>query len=161
MKHLILSSLLLSSTAFAAPDPWCGKAAGKLEVRITSGDDFKIEDTDPDAVVKIANALCTTKGDDTMDGQTARKFHGELEAARERWSKRLGMTDEDWPDAVEYGRVMTSLRNMGTIDIDLEHRAYADLTPVEQYAAMRTNAGASGTPLLDHDYVADALGAKL
>jgi hypothetical protein len=161
LEVLLGSSLVLfaAGRAHAAPDPWCGKG-DNFRISITEGDHFRYnteadDSADPDALVSVVGALCYAGEDETV-----KQYHAQLEAARARWSKRLGMIDSDWADAVEYAQLETWRRRTSQIDLDLDHRAWSEYTPVEQFVALRRKTGTAAS-MLDHDYLADALGTKL
>ena len=173
MRHVWLIGTMLAlgaGHASASAPAWC-KGAGKekIDFDITNGNgDFKYKTdaddlADDDALTNIVGALCTPGPESDTDGAEAKKYHAELEAARTRWSKRLGMIDDDWVDAAAWAASdVGSRRGLDSyIKIDLDKRPWSSLSPVEQYAGITRGSGISGTAMLDYTYFADALGPKI
>src|SRR5437879_4032367 len=85
-----VTTLLATGAAAAAPPAWCKDAA------VASSDLQGLSSKDPREVIKtFVAAECAPSADTEM-------HRGEIEAARQAWSKRLGMVEADWADAVAY-----------------------------------------------------------
>jgi hypothetical protein len=99
------------------------------------------------------------------DDQTAKRA-SEIEAARQRWSKELKLTDADWADVADWyttgARFTTDLTSVRLRPSD-KNWAFSPLTPVEQFIAI-TNGIPNATSLSaysDRMYLVDALGPRL
>src|SRR5258706_16423953 len=83
-------SLVSSRPASAAPPAWCKNAKVEPpELKRLSSKDVR------DVIKTFVSAECAS----TPEVEAHR---GEIDEARHAWSQRLGMTEEDWADAVAY-----------------------------------------------------------
>lgn len=156
-------SVLDAAEAVAAP-AWC---AGAGEQRIDSSGyvEDAMKDEDPRNTLKnLVARLCRPDNED-------RARQKELEAARQRWSKRLDLTDGEWADVAAYATLGQGERMNGQVSIDTQgqemgigdslKRPWSGFDPIDQYAMLSIDAGASGDLALDKTYLADAFGNKL
>jgi hypothetical protein len=136
-----------ASAASAGSPAWCGNA--KLDAN--SSDVRNLSAKDPTQVVEaIVTVLCS--GSAEVDAH-----RGQAESARTAWSKKLGMKDADWADAVTYAA--DKHHDLGT---DLSAKGLAALTPIDQYVAIRNGfRDANSATISDELYATDALGAHL
>jgi hypothetical protein len=125
MKRLVitivggLASLHAARVASAAPPAWCKGAPGD------SPDLRKLSSQDAGEVIKtFVAAECSPTAE--IEDRRA-----EVEAARQAWSKRLGMTEADWADAVAYAGVQDY-----SIRAELSAKTLAAATPIDQYAVI-------------------------
>lgn len=141
-----ISALLvaLTTTAYAEPD-WCRPVEQKLmHGNVTDA----LTNPDPRrAIPSMLDVLCKSR-----KGSEEYARRPEVEAARQRMMKRLGMVEADWADAGEWaaehqGKLMSS-----SLDYDRK-KAWSALTPIEQYTAIVKDSDAS--------YYADAFGTGL
>jgi hypothetical protein len=165
MKHVysLAGSLVLTlaAVAHAGPDPWCGKLDRLASYSITTPAGAFKYNTDADDVVdntgleNVVEALCAP-------GPDAAPFHAQLEAARARWSKRLGMTDADWPDAFAFVNQDQYIRRGNEDHIEIgPRRTYSEMGALEQYKLLSYAPGSEGDPRRLRAYSADAFGARL
>lgn len=153
MKIMMVAAALAgwAQTAEARP-AWCQGDAGRGNLSITKSDgSFKYAtaaDDDSGSFTEIVNALCSS------DPQ-AEPFRAQLEAARARWSKRLHMTDADWNDALPFATEMQVFRVNLEIDLQKQHDAFSDMTPVEQFDAFKR------IDTLDQIHLADVAASHL
>jgi hypothetical protein len=124
MKTLVIvivcgvSSLITAGAAGAAPPAWCQGASADTP------DLAKLSSTDVRAVLKtFVSAACAP----TPEVEAHR---GEIEAARQAWSKRLGMAESDWSDVVPY----LATRSDYLIRAEPSTDVLATATPMDQYA---------------------------
>lgn len=154
----------LLAEAKAAP-AWC---AGAADQRIdTSGsieETFKDAEDPRNTLKNLVGRICKPDGE-------AREHQKELEAARQRWSKRLDLTEAEWADVADYATLGQGERMNGRVSINTNEqelgigdslkRPWSGLDPIDQYALLIVDSGASGDLSLDKSYLADAFGAKL
>lgn len=143
--------------AGAAP-AWCkGKAAS------ASYDLKNLSSTDPvEALEAYVGATCAPTPE-------ANANRAQIEAGRQAWSKKLGLTEPDWADVVDLlalgqsdrsnGRVV--LRGFDAGDGEALRRPWSGYDALDQWAMIAHGFGPSGDLALDHHYLADALGARL
>jgi hypothetical protein len=101
----------------------------------------------------------------------SRAHMAEIVAARDKWSKRLDLTEADWADVAAYATLGQGERMNGEVRINtmgqemgIGHslkRAWSSFDAIDQWAMINAGTGASGDLSLDKNYLADALGAKL
>lgn len=134
---------LVSGTALAGPAAWCkGAGADKPDMGDLSSKDahtvlkaFVAAECNPDAEVEAHRA--------------------EIEKARAAWSKRLGMSEGDWADAVEY----TGGRDYD-VKADMTTKKFVEMTPIDQWIAIgKAQGDIQGG--MDAFYVADIFDAKV
>ena len=134
---------LASGTASAGPAGWC-KGAGTDKPDM--GD---LSSKDADRVIK-AFVLAECSPDPEVEAHRA-----DIEKARAVWSKRLGMNESDWADAVAYSGVREY-----DIKPDLSTKNFLEMTPIDQWIAIGKAQGDIQGPM-DAFYVADVYDAKL
>lgn len=117
-----------------------------------------------------ANALAGLSAKDPVDvvrafvrvtclpNPSADSQRAEIEAARQAWGKRLGMTEGDWADAVAFHAA-----NKRTDELTVATTALTQATPLDQYAVIRR--AHEGAPeaysKLDALYAADMFEPRL
>jgi hypothetical protein len=94
---------LIATGAAAAPPAWCNGA------QVEAADLRGLSSKDPREVIKAFVAAECAPGDEAL------AHRGEIEAARQAWSKRLGMTEADWADAVPYAQTRADSFIQGTL----------------------------------------------
>lgn len=154
-----------SGTAAAADGPaWCAAIGNKS---IDASGDIKnaLDDREP------RNALRDLVGRMCKPDAEAKQRMADLEAARQKWSKRLDMTEADWADAAEYatlgqGERMNGQVRMNTMGQELGigdrlKRAWSSFDPIDQYVMIGAETLPSGDFAADHNYLVDALGGRL
>ncbi|HEX3764930.1 MAG TPA: hypothetical protein VHW23_39815 [Kofleriaceae bacterium] len=113
-------SLIAAGAAEAAPPAWCQGA------QVPSVDLHGLSSKDVREVIKaFVAAECAPSAE--ADAQRA-----EIEAARQAWSRRLGMTEADWADAVAYAQT----HDDHAIPAPLVARTLAAASPLDQYAVI-------------------------
>lgn len=139
MKRFLLAGATMLATtgaASAAPATWC------KEVKVDPGKLHALETKNPDDLVK---ALVSAECNPTSEIEAHRD---ELEQARAQWSRRLGMTEADWSDAVAY-----ATSQLSGIRAAMTARTLAAASPLDQYAVI-LKAGQPGEDM-DALYAAD------
>ncbi|HEY0191372.1 MAG TPA: hypothetical protein VGC42_09645 [Kofleriaceae bacterium] len=139
-------SLVLAQAAAAAP-VWCkGAQPGNADLRDLSS-------REPREVIK---ALVAAECAPTAEVESRR---GEVERARDAWSKRLGMTEADWADAVAYAQTSDDY----SIAVDVASKTLAAASPLDQYATiMKTQETSSTAPItMDAFYATDMFESSL
>jgi hypothetical protein len=112
--------LAVTGAAAAAPPAWCKDAAVESSsLKGLSSKDVR------EVVIAFVAAECG--GTEEADAH-----HGEVEAARQAWSKRLGMVESDWADAVAYAKT----QNDFAIQAELTAKTLSAATPLDQYAVI-------------------------
>src|SRR5262245_26885131 len=110
------SSLALASSALAAPPAWCkGAPAAQADLSRLSSTDLR------DVLTTFMSAACTPSPE-------AEAHRGEIEAARQAWTKRLGMVESDWADVVAYA----ATRNDYSIRVDPSTEVLSAAAPIDQ-----------------------------
>lgn len=132
-----VTSLIATGAAWAAPPAWCKDAS------VGSADLHGLSSKDVREVVKTFVAAECAPSAEVED------HRGEIEAARQAWSKRLGMTEADWADAVAYART----RDDFFVTADVSVKALAHATPIDQYAVIAKASESSSE--IDALYAAD------
>ena len=133
--------LAQADLASAGVPGWCKDASfdDNYDLRALSS-------RDPgEVVIAFARAVCKP-----TDEAAARR--GEIDRARQAWGKTLGMTEDDWADAVAYANV--GGRPAGP---ELSTKDLATFTPIDQYRAIDQGFSRNGTPFDDAIYLADAM----
>jgi hypothetical protein len=133
--------LALARTAAAAPPAWCKDAS------VGRPDLGRLSSKDAGQVIKtLVAAECAP----TPEVEAHRS---EIAAARQAWSRRLGMTEPDWADAVAYAAFEQSHRIEGTLSTEV----LASATPLDQYAIIAgvLPSSAQATREIDAMYAAD------
>ena len=102
---------------------WCGKHSFEAN----SADVNALKRSEPDYLVRtIATLLCSSSAD-------AVPVHSKAEDLRKEWSKKLGMVDADWADAVAF----IDNRDGNYPKVELSTKAIAQFTPMDQWWAIR------------------------
>jgi hypothetical protein len=157
MRTALVSSvlaLLLAAPAVAVAAPgWCKAAEEKVEETGNFEDVFTTDDP-RDAVWTLVATLCWPNGDQKAAA-------GKLEATRQAWSKKLGMSDADWADAAVWASRGQGDRNSPSLQKAAEGVPWSAWGPVDQYAGILNSRTGYSNMAIDPQYVADALGAKL
>jgi hypothetical protein len=141
------ASLALATSAAAAPPAWCkGVNAGPADVSRLSSTDVK------EVLKTFVSAACVFSPE--VDAHRA-----EIEAARQAWTKRLGMVEADWADAAAY----SVTRDDSTIRATPSSDVLAAAAPIDQYAIIaKVSEGDSETyAKLDTMYAADMFESNL
>lgn len=143
---------------------WCS-AVGQN--RLDSGGSLK-DATDGD---DPRNALRDLVARTCKPDAESKEHMGDLDAARKKWSARLDLTEEDWADVADYATLGQGERMNGKVRVntngqemgigDTLKRPWSSFDPIDQFAMLSAEAGASGDLALDFNYLADALGDKL
>ncbi|MBA3819484.1 MAG: hypothetical protein H0X17_11370 [Deltaproteobacteria bacterium] len=145
-SSVVLSGVLAASGTAAAEPAYCQALSGRV---MHTNPSEAVSNTDPRmAIWHIVGNTCNV----SPNTETAQRQR-EIEAVREKWSKRLNMTPADWKDAAEWASVETHMRGSLSMRVDPK-KAWSTLTPIEQFAAI-DDADANAL------YITDALGAKL
>src|ERR1044071_1576965 len=112
--------LTAGGLAAAAPPAWCKDAAPEASnlQGLASKD--------------IREVLRTFVAAECAPSEEADAHRGEIEAARQAWSKRLGMAEADWADAVAYAK----MQNDFSIAADLTAKQLSAATALAQYAVI-------------------------
>jgi len=132
-----VASLIATGAAEAAPPAWCkGAAVESPDLQALSSNDVR------DVVKAFVRAECAPTPE--VDAQ-----RGEIEAARQQWSRRLGMTEADWADAVPYA----ATRDDFFVTANVSVKSLGQATPIDQYLVIK-NAGESASEI-DPLYAAD------
>src|SRR5262249_55589665 len=148
---------------FAEP-AWCSGTGGK-RVDTSGGVKDAIADDDPrNALKDLVGRIC--KPDDE-----SKEHMQELEAARQKWSARLDLTEADWADVADYATLGQGERMNGQVRVNTNgqeigigetlKRPWTGFDAIDQFAMLSAEAGASGDLALDFNYLADSLGARL
>ncbi|HEY0479531.1 MAG TPA: hypothetical protein VGD37_18555 [Kofleriaceae bacterium] len=137
-------SLCAAGAASAAPPAWCkGASAERPDLQRLSSKDAR------EVITGLVAVECGTPPgpDDSGHGQIE-GHHAEIEAARQAWSSRLGMTEADWADAVAYAQTPEH-----SIAADVTSKTLAAATPIDQYAVIKqvNDPGADLDPLYATD----------
>lgn len=139
MKRFLLAGAAMLATtgaASAAPATWC------KGVQVDPGKLRALERKDPGDLIKaFVSAECNPTGE-------IEAHRDEIEQARALWSRRLGMTEADWSDAVAYATTQVA-----AIQPAMTARSLLGASPLDQYAVIL----AAGNPTADMDalYAAD------
>jgi hypothetical protein len=159
----IVTAFVFVPKAIAEPG-WCS-AIGQNRLDSSGSLKDATEDEDPrNALKNLVARMCKPDAE-------SKEHMQDLEAARQRWSARLDLTEEDWADVADYATLGQGERMNGQVRIntagqemgigDTLKRAWTSFDALDQYAMLSAEAGASGDLALDFNYLADALGAKL
>jgi hypothetical protein len=139
MKRFLLTGVLMLATteaAWAAPAAWC------KGVQVDPGTLRALERKDPGDLIK---AFVSAECNPTSEIEAHRD---ELETARAQWSKRLGMTEAEWSDAVAYATTQVYAIRAG-----MTAKSLAAASPLDEYAVIMK----ASEPTADMDalYAAD------
>lgn len=115
-----VSSLIASGTVEAAPPAWCkGAEPGRPDLAKLSSSDVR------DVLATFVAATCAP----TPEVEANR---GQIESARQAWTKRLGMVESDWADVVAY----LGTRSDDSIRVDPSNDVLSAATAMDQYAVI-------------------------
>lgn len=134
MKSFLVVAAL-AGAAHANPAAWCGGQTSSARFSIEANGAFRYNSerddlADVDAFANVVLASCS-------EDRVAVRYRRELEAARQRWAKRLQMRESDWADALPFAdQADASDRRKLRIDLPNKGFAVATLSPVYQYLAM-------------------------
>jgi hypothetical protein len=135
--------LLAASSASAGAAAWCKGA------KTDEADLLRLNTKEArDIVLAYVNVECAP----TPEVEAHR---AEIEAGRAAWTKKLGMVEADWADAVAW-----SQKNHDDLKADLSTKKLVDMTPIDQYAVM-FNAEDSSSGDFDAVYLGDVFDTKL
>ena len=143
-----LVCVAVTRPALAGVPAWCKDAS-------FASDRYDLKDLsakDPrDVVITFARATCAP----TAEADAAR---AEIDKARQAWSKKLGMTDDDWADAVAYAK-----SDYRSEKLEFSTKDLAAFTPLDQYKALTDGFPRPGgnPPFREPFYLADALDSRL
>ena len=130
--------------AAAGVPAWCKDAS-------FGSDRYDLKDLsakDPrDVIIAFAKASCAP----TPEAEAGR---AEIEKARQAWSKKLTMTEDDWADAVAYAK-----SDYRSERFEFSTKDIAAFTPIDQFKALTDGFPRPGgnLPFDDPFYIADAL----
>jgi hypothetical protein len=132
-----------TGVAAAAPPAWCkGANAESGDLRGLSSKDVR------DVLKAFVSASCAPSAE-------ADDHRGEIEAARQAWSKRLGLTEADWPDVVEY----VAAHDDYSIPAEVKTKTLASASPLDQYALILHGLDVQGK--MDTLYLTDMFETRL
>lgn len=138
-----VASLSLTGVAAAAPPAWCKGASAE------SGDLRGLSSKDVREVLKtFVAAECAPSAE-------ADDHRAEIETARQAWSKRLGLTEADWADVVEYAKVHDDY----SIPAEVKTKTLDSASPLDQYALIQHGLDVQGK--LDTMYLTDMFETRL
>jgi len=143
-----LAFVAATEPAVAGVPAWCkGASFG------SAGYDLKdLSATDPrEVVIAFAKATCTP----TPEAEAGR---AEIEKARQAWTKKLRMTEDDWADAVVYAN-----SDYRSEKLEFSTKDLAAFTPLDQYKALTDGFPRPGgnPPFREPFYLADAFEGRL
>jgi hypothetical protein len=134
-------------TASAELPKWCGKTDNKDLDKYALND---LKRTEADDVVRaIARTRCSSSAE-------LAPMQGQIDQARAAWGKKLGMTEDDWADAVAF----IDNRDGNYPKVDLSTKDMAQFTPMDQWQAIKNGLG-NDSVKGGAQYVTDALDSRL
>lgn len=145
MKRFVWAGVVMLATtraAGAAPATWCNG------VQVDPGELHALERKDPGDLIK---AFVSAECNPTREIEAHRD---ELEQARAMWSRRLGMTEAEWSDAVAYATTPVHAIRAG-----MTARSLAAASPLDQYAVILKAGDSTGD--MDALYAADMFEPRL
>jgi len=155
---LAAAALGVSATAHARP-AWCN-VDGIDDLRSYYHVDDVNSDDPHDALFAIVATQCSNDTRSTQAAEAADKAD-QIEAARKKWSKRLGMNDADWKDAAVWATHDQGDRNSPTLSLHDQKRAFSRYSPVDQYLLVLKGLPWDSRLETDASYLADIFGDKL
>jgi len=138
-----VTSLIGAGSAAAAPPAWCKGATPK------PADLSGLSTQDPKEVIR------TFVGVECAPSAEATEHRAEIETARAAWSKRLGMTEADWADAVAYADT-----DDYSIELKVATKTLATASPLDQYAFI-LNTATNTSAKIDTMYATDMFEGRL
>lgn len=150
MKQFIAIAVALVATARAAQaaPAWCKDASFDGDVDMSD-----LSSKDPsEVIVALAHATCAP----TDESRAQQK---EIDQSRAAWGKRLGMTDADWADVVDY----VATNEGRDIHVEFSTKDATRFTPLDQYKALTDGFPMPGgnLPFKDPLYVTDMFDGNL
>jgi hypothetical protein len=155
----VLSALLLLGSAAQAAPAWCPASSTKLSYNYMNIDELPTQKEAVWAIYHLVGATCNRDGNSTSQA-AAQKNAAQVDEIRARWSKSLGMEEQDWADAAEWALQGQSERHSPTMRPKNTKSPLAQFSAVDQYALM-VSGGLLGDSRVDLHYIADALGERL
>jgi hypothetical protein len=160
----LVTALGFATRASADVPAWCS-AIGNNRIEYVGDLKSATDAEDPrNALKDLVGKVCKPDAESTA-------HQAELDAAREKWSKRLALTEADWSDVAEYATLGQGSRMNGNVRLntgdqemgigDTLKRAWSAFDALDQYVMIGADSGASNDLALDHDYLVDALGSHL
>ena len=151
MKRVVMLCVITWAAAPRAASAdlpaWCGTASFEA----SSSDLNDLKRTDPDYVVRaLAKTRCSRSPE-------VAQHHASIDAARQAWGKKFGMVDADWADAVAF----IDNRDGNFPKVAYSTKLLAELTPMDQWRAIREGLELDGKRHADALYVADVLHGQL
>jgi hypothetical protein len=139
-------ALALASPVAAAPPAWCKGVTEPANLSQLSSTDIK------DMLRAFVRAVCVPTPE-------VEHHRGEIEAARQAWTKRLGMIEADWADVVGY----VPIRYDHSIRVDPSTDVLAGAAPIDQYAIIMRVVDLPREPYdkIDAMYAADMFESNL
>jgi hypothetical protein len=131
------------------PPSWCKGELSDHKIDISGGKDSAFKDDPTWAIYNIVGWMCHPDDD-------AKQMRPKFEEARQSWSKRLLMTDDEWADAATWASYSQSERANSALRIDGKP-AWSSLDGIDQYILLQNEIGKD----YDANYIADALDSKL
>ena len=160
MRNVLCGAILMALGAreASATPAWCNVDNKEAIKSSKTNVDFALSSEWENALNGLVFATCAPDNE-------AQKRAGEVEAARQAWSKKLNLKEADWADIADWAatgqRFSTSLTDLAAER--KQHYAWSKLTPIEQFIAVNTGIGTvgAGNGNSDIEYLLDALGPKL
>src|SRR5262245_53971760 len=135
--------LATSRVVDAAPPAWCKDAS------VEAGDLRGLSSKD---VREVLKSVAASDGSPIAQAQDHR---AEIETARQAWSKRLGLTEADWADVVDYAKIHDDY----SIPAEVKTKTLANASPLDQYALIQHGLDVQGK--YDTMYITDMFETKL
>ncbi|MFN0246679.1 MAG: hypothetical protein ACKV2T_07205 [Kofleriaceae bacterium] len=134
-----------TATAIAAP-AWCKGGRDKPSYDMKS----LFSETDPrDALTNLIGATCYADSD-------IASYAKQIEATRQAWSKKLGLTETDWVDVNEWAHYPRYSRNSSDFFAKDRSAPLSSYSALDQFAVLNDTTGN-----IDVAYLADAFGARI
>jgi hypothetical protein len=151
---LLASAILLAASGHAQAAPaWCSQTGGSLSYY----GDFKgiyTEDDPRDAIYDLVVLTCYP--DNQQKAEAAK-----IEATRQAWSQKLGLSEADWADAADWASHSQGERNAPSLYPRDTKAAWGAWGAVDQYAGILNSTMGDSARVTDHHYLTDALGPRL
>jgi hypothetical protein len=143
-SSVVIGGLLVAvSSASAGPAAWCkGAKTDQADLSRLNTKEAR------DIVLAYVNVECAPSPE-------VEAHRAEIEAGRAAWTKKLGMVEADWADAVAW-----SQQNHDEIKPDLSTKKLSEMTPIDQYAVM-FNVEDNNSSDFDAIYLGDVFDTKL
>lgn len=142
MKKLLAACVVAwchIGSASASVPGWCKDASPE--------DRYDLKDLSSQDVDRVVETFVHATCKPTAEAQASQ---AQIDAARQAWGKKLGMTEADWADAVAFAN------NNRPRDIQLSTKDLAAMTALDQYQVIEGGvATGRGSGFKDADYLAD------